>query len=173
MRKRLASDAPSPESKAASSESIHDESIYKLAEVSRVLKSATATLEKLMHQVSGNHDLTLMHCLVLVHLSRAATCKQTDLKLATGIGSTHLTKLIDELVHRDLVCRNRSSWDRRQHILALTLQGRDTAAHLLASLSEFTGRTQLDAIEQLGASLEHFVSATLSEEWFGPQDRED
>jgi DNA-binding MarR family transcriptional regulator len=71
-----------------------------------------------------------------------------------------LTKLIDELVNRGLVHRIRSSWDRRQIILALTMSGRDAASHLLASLNALTSETQLHAIEDLGLSLEHFS------EWF-------
>lgn len=166
MRKRLANDSsePAPKATAASNESIHDEPIYKWAEVSRVLKSAAVTLERRMHQVSGNNDLTLLHCLILVHLSRSATCKQTELKTATGISATHLTKLLEELVHRGLIGRNRSSWDRRQHILALTVQGRAIAEHLLASLHRLASRPQREAIEQLGASLEHFVATPFDDE---------
>jgi DNA-binding MarR family transcriptional regulator len=135
--------------------------IYRMAEISRVLRSVTSALEKLMHAASGSNDLTLMHCLVLVHLSRSATCKQVELKSATGIAPAHLTRLVDELVHQGLVGRHRSSWDRRQLNLALTAQGRETALHLLASLKELTDQTQLDAIEHLGSSLEHFVSTTV------------
>jgi DNA-binding MarR family transcriptional regulator len=136
------------------------ETIYKMAEVSRVLKSATSTLEEVMHRAAGTNELTLMHGLVLVHLSRGTSCKQVDLKSATGIAPAYLTKLIDELVIRGLVHRNRSSWDRRQIILALTMSGRDTASHLLTSLNALTSETQRHAIEELGLSLEHF------REWF-------
>ncbi|RDS84273.1 MarR family winged helix-turn-helix transcriptional regulator [Dyella psychrodurans] len=136
------------------------DALYKMAEVSRVLRSATSTIEKLAHLVSGTSDLTLMHCLVLVHLSKAATCKQLELKSATGIPPAHLTKLLDELAHRGLVRRIRSSWDRRQIILALTEPGRETALRLLTSLHKLADKTQLDEIERLGSSLEHFVSTT-------------
>jgi DNA-binding MarR family transcriptional regulator len=145
------------------------DALYKMAEVSRVLRSATSAIEKLGHLASGTNDLTLMHCLVLVHLSRTATCKQTDLKVATGIAPNHLTKLLDELTYRDLVHRNRSSSDRRQIILALTTRGRETALRLLAALHDFTNKTQLNAIEQLGSSLERFVSTTENDSWFDPK----
>lgn len=140
------------------------DALYKMAEVSRVLKSATSTMEKLAHLASGTNELTLMHCLVLVHLSRSATCKQSDLKCATGIAPTQLTKLLDELTHRDFVSRRRSSWDRRQVILALTERGRETALHLLASLHGFTDKTRLEAIDSLGSSLERFVASTGADE---------
>ncbi|GLQ91068.1 hypothetical protein GCM10007901_00180 [Dyella acidisoli] len=141
------------------------DALYKMAEVSRVLRSATSTIEKFVHLASGTNDLTLMHCLVLVHLSRKASCKQLDLKSATGIAPTHLTKLVDELTHRGFVRRHRSSWDRRQIILALTAPGRETALRLLTSLHELTHKTQLNAIEELGSSLKRFVSTTANDEW--------
>lgn len=142
------------------------DALYKMAEVSRVLRSATSTIEKLAHLVSGTTDLTLMHCLVLVHLTRSASCKQLELKSATGIAPAHLTKLLDELTHRGFVRRTRSSWDRRQIILALTLPGRETALRLLASLHEHTDKTQLNEIERLNSSLEHFVSITKDDTSF-------
>ncbi|HTV83874.1 MAG TPA: MarR family winged helix-turn-helix transcriptional regulator [Dyella sp.] len=142
------------------------DALYKMAQVCRVLKSAASTMEKLAHAASGSDELTLMHCLVLVHLSHSASCKQGDLKGATGIAPTQLTKLLDELAHRGLVSRHRSSWDRRQVILALTEQGRDTALRLLASLHGFTDKTRLDAIESLGSSLQRFVASTADDEAF-------
>ena len=48
------------------------------------------------------------------------TCKQIDLKSLPGIASSHLTGLLDELTDRGLVCRGRSSEDRRQVLLSLT-----------------------------------------------------
>ncbi|RDS83498.1 MarR family transcriptional regulator [Dyella monticola] len=134
------------------------DALYKMAQVSRTLKSVTCAIEKLLHVASGASDLTLMHCLVLVHLSKTATCQQADLKEATGAAAPHLTKLMDELVHRDLVCRNRSSWDRRQVIVALTAPGRETALRLLAALHGVIDKAQINAIAQLGSSLERFVS---------------
>ncbi|GGA41976.1 MarR family winged helix-turn-helix transcriptional regulator [Dyella nitratireducens] len=139
------------------------DALYKMAEVSRILKSATSTIEKLAHLASGTNDLTLMHCLVLVHLSRTVSCKQLDLKYATRIASPYLTKLIDELTIRGFVRRHRSSGDRRQIILVLTAPGRETALRLLASLHELTHQTQRDAIEQLGFSLKRFVITTGNE----------
>jgi DNA-binding MarR family transcriptional regulator len=139
------------------------DALYKMAEVSRVLRSATSSIEKLAHLASGSDALTLMHCLVLVHLSRSASSKQTELKCATGIAPTQLTKLLDELAHRGMINRHRSSWDRRQVILALTEAGRETAMHLLASLHDFADKTRLDAIESLGSSLAQFVASTAAD----------
>jgi DNA-binding MarR family transcriptional regulator len=153
----------SPESKGAATQADAD-ALYKMAQVSRVLRSATSSMERLAHLASGSDELTLMHCLVLVHLSRSASSKQTELKCATGIAPTQLTKLVDELAHRGFVSRHRSSWDRRQVILALTEPGREAALHLLASLHGFTDKTRIDAIESLGSSLERFVASTADDQ---------
>lgn len=123
------------------------DAIYKLAEAGRVLKNATASIEKLAHQATGKSELTLMHCLVLIHLSRSTACKQVDLKSATGIAPAYLTKLVDELHHGNLVCRQRSSCDRRQIILALTDDGRETASLLMAALEDMGAAAQLSAIQ--------------------------
>ena len=110
--------------------------LYKLAETGRVLKNATAAIEKQAQEATGRNDLTLMHCLVLVHLLRSPTCRQVELKSATGITPANLTKLVDELHHENLVARIRSYSDRRQMILMLTEQGRETASRLLAALND-------------------------------------
>ena len=140
------------------------DAIYKLAEAGRVLKNATASIEKLAHQATGKSELTLMHCLVLIHLSRSTACKQVDLKSATGIAPAYLTKLVDELHHGNLVCRQRSSCDRRQIILALTDQGRETAWRLMEALNDITDAARLSAIELVGASLEQWVDGQTIEE---------
>jgi DNA-binding MarR family transcriptional regulator len=150
------------DSKGAATQADAD-ALYRMAQVSRVLRSATSSMEKLAHLASGSDELTLLHCLVLVHLSRSASCKQTELKCATGIAATQLTKLVDELAHRSFVSRHRSSWDRRQVILALTEAGREAALHLLASLHDFTDKTRIDAIESLASSLERFVASTADD----------
>ncbi|WP_233843678.1 MarR family transcriptional regulator [Dyella sp. 2HG41-7] len=139
------------------------DALYTMAEVSRILKYATSAIEKLAQVASGTSDLTLMHCLVLVHLSRTPSCKQVDLKSVTGITPAHLTKLVDELVNRGFVRRHRSSGDRRQVILALTTAGRETVLRVVASLRSHSNDVPLGAIEELGSSLAHWVAATHSE----------
>jgi DNA-binding MarR family transcriptional regulator len=174
MSKHLANGAdegtPDNENDNGAATRTEADALYKMAEVSRVLRSATHTIEKLGQRASGSNELTLMHCLVLVHLSSASTCQQTKLKSATGIAPTHLTKLLEDLVNRGLVSRNRSSWDRRQVILALTASGRETALRLLSALHDFTQESQLGAIEQLGSSLEQFVSIAENGHWLDTQD---
>jgi DNA-binding MarR family transcriptional regulator len=144
------------------------ETIYKVAEVARSLRRASQVMETWVHLAAGTHEhLTMSHWLVLVRLSIAPTCKQMDLKVDTKIAASHLTRLIDELTRRGLVRRHRSTSDRRQILLALTEQGMSAARGLLDSLNDVAQPCQLDAIEDLGASLEQFVSLAAGEAWLG------
>ena len=130
-----------------------DDTIYKLAAVRHTLRNVAAAMEDLVRRASGLTDLTLSHALVLVRLARMPTCKQADLKSLPGIGSPHLTRLLDELSDRGLVGRSRSSGDRRQVLLSLTDSGRDAALRLLRALNTLADDEWLNALDQLGASL--------------------
>jgi DNA-binding MarR family transcriptional regulator len=104
-----------------------NDSIYKLAAARHTLRSAATAMEHLVRRASGITDLGLSHALVLVSVARMPTCKQVDLKSLPGIASPHLTRLLDELTDRGLVCRGRSSHDRRQVLLSLTDSGMEAA----------------------------------------------
>ncbi|XRD81891.1 MarR family transcriptional regulator [Dyella halodurans] len=146
------------------------DTIYKVAEVARSLRRASQVMEKWVHlATAANEQLTMSHWLVLVRLSMAPTCKQADLKSDTKIAASHLTRLIDDLARQGLARRHRSSTDRRQVHLTLTEEGKSAARELLASLNEFTQSSQLNAIEDLGPSLEQFVSLAAGEAWLGDE----
>lgn len=130
-----------------------DETIYKLATLKHTLRNVAAAMEELVRRASGMTDLTLSHALVLVRLARMPTCRQVDLKSLPGIGSPHLTRLLDELAGRGLVDRSRSSADRRQVLLSLTDSGRDAALRLLRALSTLADHEWLNALDQLGSTL--------------------
>ena len=129
-----------------------NDTIYKLAAARHTLRSVAAAMEQLVRRASGMTDLTLSHALVLVSLARMPTCKQVDLKALPGIAS-HLTRLLDELTDRGLVCRGRSSEDRRQVLLSLTDSGREAASCLLTALNAVTDNEWFNALEELGTSL--------------------
>lgn len=144
------------------------QTIYKVVEVARTLKCVTHVMEKVVHLASGTSEhLTMLHWLVLVRLSSAPTCKQIELKSDTKIAAAYLTRLLDDLTREGLVRRHRSSSDRRQILLALTERGRSAAFDLLSSLNDVAQPSQLSAIEDLGSSLEQFVSLAAGEKWFG------
>jgi DNA-binding MarR family transcriptional regulator len=145
--------------------------IHAMATLSRELKHATATLEKIAHAASGTNDLTLLHWLVLVHLSSKSPCKQTDLKSTTYIAPAYLTRLLDELTDRGLVRRHRSSQDRRQILLALTPEGRESAHQLLISLGELVDGEQRGAISNLVTCLEQLTAMMHGNELSSGQSR--
>jgi DNA-binding MarR family transcriptional regulator len=131
------------------------ETMHKVAEVSRSLKSVIAVTETLVQTASQDSGLTLTHCLILVNLSRARTCKQSDLHAETGIAAGYLTRLIDDLYARRMVHRRRHTKDRRQILLSLTDHGKDTTLSLFAGIDQ---QRLLDAFDQLKSSLDRFMA---------------
>jgi DNA-binding MarR family transcriptional regulator len=137
-----------------------DETIYKIAAVRHTLRNVATAMEELVQRASGMTDLTLAHALVLVRLTRMPTCKQVDLKSLPGIGSPHLTRLLDELARRGLVDRSRSSGDRRQVLLSLTDSGREAALRLLRALHTLTDSEWLNALDRLGLRVAQVFAST-------------
>jgi DNA-binding MarR family transcriptional regulator len=133
------------------------EIIHKMADLSRELKHATATLEKILHEASGSNALTLLHWVVLATLWNTSPCKQVDLKAITSIAPAYLTRLVDELVDQKLVHRHRSAGDRRQIVLGLTRPGKESAHRVLTSLSQLIHEAHVAAITDLGLSLDRFI----------------
>lgn len=107
--------------------------VHMLGRLSRFLRQIQADMESIVRQAAGSDDLSLTHWHVLVHLLKEPTCRQVDLRSRMGITPPHLTKVVDELVARRLVCRDKCPQDRRQFILTLTRAGRDSCMSLLAS----------------------------------------
>jgi DNA-binding MarR family transcriptional regulator len=133
------------------------ETMHKVAEVSRSLKSVVSVIETLVQTTSGGGDLTLTHCLILVNLSRSHTCKQSDLHTETGITPGYLTRLIDTLVAKSMVRRRRSTRDRRQILLSLTDHGKDVTLSLLAAIDQ---HRLLGALDNLKSSLDRFMAVS-------------
>ena len=104
-----------------------------LGRLNRALRNVQIEMERIAQRAAGSDDLTLMHRYILVHLLEKSTCKQVDLRSHLGITPPHLTKLLDDLVGRRFVRRDKCPQDRRQFILTLTRAGRDTCMSLLGS----------------------------------------
>ena len=109
------------------------DAVYMLGKLNRALRTVQMDMESITRRAAGSDDLTVMHWPILVHLLEEPTCRQIDLRSHTGIAPPHLTKLLDELVARGFVRRDKCPQDRRQFILTLTGAGRDTCMSLLAS----------------------------------------
>jgi len=144
------------------------ETMHKVAEVSRSLKSVVSVIETLVQTTSGGGDLTLTHCLILVNLSRSHTCKQSDLHSATGITPGYLTRLMDTLVAKSMVHRRRSTRDRRQILLGLTDHGKDVTLSLLAAIGQ---HRLLGALDNLKSSLDRFLMASAPRGTHVPRNR--
>jgi DNA-binding MarR family transcriptional regulator len=142
------------------------ETMRKVAEVSRSLKSVVSLMETLVQTASGDSGLTLAHCLILVNLSRAHTCKQSDLHSETGITAGYITRLIDELVAKRMVHRRRSTKDRRQILLSLTDHGKDATLSLLAAIDR---RPPLNALDKMKSSLDRFMAVCAPDQGSEPK----
>lgn len=136
------------------------ETMHKVAAVSRSLRSTGSAIERMVQSASGGTDLTLAHWLILVHLSRARTCKQGEVNAQTGINTGYLTRLIDELEEKSMVRRRRSTEDRREILLSLTEQGRGAALALLAAIAQYE---LPGALDKLQSSLDGFLQAFAPE----------
>jgi DNA-binding MarR family transcriptional regulator len=128
--------------------------IFELAALSRALRSAACAIEKNIQRAAGSSELTLLHWQILVHLAYGETNKQLDLARATGIPSAHLTKLLDDLEAMRMVCRQRSSEDRRQMRLTLTESGRKAVLGLSTALDH---KPRQCGMAELKSSLDRFV----------------
>jgi DNA-binding MarR family transcriptional regulator len=135
--------------------------IYTAAVVSHRLKYVGSAIEEIVQTAAGSSDLTLAHWLILVHLSHAHRCKQSDLYSETGITTGYLTRLVDELYAKEMIRRRRSTVDRRQIVLSLTDQGKDAALSLLASIDQ---HRLLNALDKLKSSLDSFMSISVPED---------
>jgi DNA-binding MarR family transcriptional regulator len=133
------------------------ETMRRVAEVNRSLKSVASVIETLVQTASGGNDLTLVHCLILVNLSQAHTCKQRDLQSVTGITAGYLTRLIDQLDAKRMVRRRRSTEDRRQILLSLTDRGKIATLSLLAAIDQ---HPPLNALDRLRSSLDRFMATS-------------
>lgn len=132
--------------------------------LNRAIKGIHSSMEKSMRQAAGADDLTLMHWCILVRLLERPTHEQVHLRAQAGITAPHLTKLLDDLVARDLVRRDRCPRDRRKFILALTQAGRTAGLTLLTSLTG-SDRGMLVAMGELHRWLKALVSIADEAEW--------
>ncbi len=89
------------------------DAVHMLGRLNRALRSLQMDLESVAPRAAGSDDLTLMHWHALVHLLEEPTCKQVDLRTRMGIAPPHLTKLLDDLVARCFVRRDKCPHDRR------------------------------------------------------------
>jgi DNA-binding MarR family transcriptional regulator len=135
--------------------------------LNRAIKTVHSSMEKIMRQAAGADDLTLMHWCILVRLLERATCEQVHLRAQAGITAPHLTKLLDDLVARDLVRRDRCPRDRRKFILSLTQAGRTAGLTLLNSLNGSDKGSKFAAMSEFHRWLKALMSIADEAQWVG------
>lgn len=109
------------------------DTVHMLGRLNRALRNIQMDIESIARCASRSDDLTLTHWHILVHLLEEPTCKQVDLRSHLGIAPPHLTKLLDDLVARCFVRRDKCPQDRRQFILTVTRAGRESCISFLNS----------------------------------------
>jgi DNA-binding MarR family transcriptional regulator len=90
--------------------------VERLRALLRCLRAATATTR-------ASLDLGLTQARFLRYIGRNSGISQADLARATESDPTLTGRILETLIERDLVRRNRSAEDRRQYVLELTLAG--------------------------------------------------
>jgi DNA-binding MarR family transcriptional regulator len=111
--------------------------------VLEVVPLVVRTLRATMRLHRGAH-LSVPQFRSLGYLSREAGASLSDVAEHVGLTLPSMSKMIDGLVERRLVCRGISTRDRRRITLALSALGR-------ATLQRARGRTQARVAEMLDA----------------------
>lgn len=82
------------------------------------------------------HHLSSTQIKTLYMLSQHGSSPMSTLGRATGLEKGSMTSVIDNLVERDLVTRNRSETDRRKVLVELTATGREVAESLIRQMQD-------------------------------------
>jgi len=93
----------------------------------RLLRVLEETIKFQFRHEKGSewkYNLTKPQMLTLSALTRKASCTMTELAEMTRIASSALTGIIDRLIEKDLVIRQRNGEDRRVVRIMLSQEGR-------------------------------------------------
>ncbi|QRP71935.1 MarR family winged helix-turn-helix transcriptional regulator [Corynebacterium glucuronolyticum] len=88
-------------------------------------------------------DVTLREYWVLTCLAPAPTAQQAEISAALGIDPSDVVRILDKLVRKGLVTRDRAAEDRRRQVVALTKAGRKLHKKLASAVTE-AEKTALD-----------------------------
>jgi DNA-binding MarR family transcriptional regulator len=119
-----------------------------------MLRDTITDIEGFVQRASGKKDLILAQWLILVHLLRIETCKQSALMAKTSIAPGYLTRLLDVLEAKRLIQRHRSAEDRRTILLSATDHGRKVTRDFLSSLLQSKPSWQLGSLCELKSSID-------------------
>lgn len=101
-----------------------------------LLHQVVTSMRRQIEARMAAHDLTAAQWVPLWKLQRDGPCSAQDLARDIDSDAGATTRLIDRLVAKGLVARNRSSSDRRVVMLDLTVAGTAVAAEVPQVLAE-------------------------------------
>ncbi|MFM2477785.1 MarR family winged helix-turn-helix transcriptional regulator [Celerinatantimonas sp. MCCC 1A17872] len=82
--------------------------------------------------------LSFFQSLVLQRIAQDSPCTSHDVVIATKKDKAQITRLINELIKKELVIRKKNERDKRESILLLTEQGQHCAQLILQTRQEIS-----------------------------------
>jgi len=107
------------------------------------LEKLRKTTRDAVEEALSAKDVTLREYWVLTCLASAPTTQQAELTEALGIDPSDIVRILDKLVRKGLVTRQRAPEDRRRQVVALKKTGRKLHKKLANKVTE-AEKTALD-----------------------------
>ncbi|MBD02083.1 MAG: hypothetical protein CMG45_03405 [Candidatus Marinimicrobia bacterium] len=128
-------------------------------EFGELLKQFLIDLQSLFRTQFKKLDLTLSQ-IILISSIPIDGIDMTTLSIKIGVDNSTLTRLIDILMKKGIVQKNRSSQDRRSHIISVTKKGELLQFKIEDEIDSFVSKlfrnTRLEDQEELKKSLSSF-----------------
>ena len=128
-------------------------------EFGELLKQFLIDLQSLFRTQFKKLDLTLSQ-IILISSIPIDGIDMTTLSIKIGVDNSTLTRLIDILMKKGIVQKNRSSQDRRSYIISVTKKGELLQSKIEDEIDSFVGKlfrnTRLEDQEELKKSLSSF-----------------
>ena len=128
-------------------------------EFGELLKQFLIDLQSLFRTQFKKLDLTLSQ-IILISSIPIDGIDMTTLSIKIGVDNSTLTRLIDILMKKGFVQKNRSSQDRRSYIISVTKKGELLQSKIEDKIDSFVSKlfrnTRLEDQEELKKSLSSF-----------------
>ena len=128
-------------------------------EFGELLKQFLIDLQSLFRTQFKKLDLTLSQ-IILISSIPIDGIDMTTLSIKIGVDNSTLTRLIDILMKKGIVQKNRSSQDKRSYIISVTKKGELLQSKIEDEIDSFVGKlfrnTRLEDQEELKKSLSSF-----------------
>ena len=128
-------------------------------EFGELLKQFLIDLQSLFRTQFKKLDLTLSQ-IILISSIPIDGIDMTTLSIKIGVDNSTLTRLIDILMKKGIVQKNRSSQDRRSYIISVTKKGELLQSKIEDKIDSFVSKlfrnTRLEDQEELKKSLSSF-----------------